>query len=352
MCGIGYANDMYETYYKLIANSRMNILVGNLKRSFIRNSSIFSWTGSIQLWSIADGRLIKAIPFSEKEYSYSIDVNATGDLLVASIAYVPKGGKYEHYAIACYSLTEKRWLWRNDWKRDDAGKTVKFSPDGRKILVVGNKNIYIFGTNGNEIERIAEPLKDYPVLRLAFVGYALSPSCRYFVIWQEKPPPGHSIPARWFVSKWITMWDLETRRQIARWEKPRYESHAAAFTEDEKNVLFGTGGHIDIWSVERQKKIRELLVSDFGSINYLKFSDDYRYLGIFGVGKDFHVVVCEYPGGRIVRDFRNMEGGYGMGGLYPMTFFKGGDFFAFAERGRVCLYNTQTWEEKWCFPPK
>ena len=117
---------------------------------------------------------------------------------------------------------------------------------------------------GKRLETIEEPLKDYPNLSMVAGGLFLSPSSHYVVVWHEPALPGHHITGRWIANKWVTVWDLQTRKQIARWGKPAYETICAAFTQDEKQILFGSGG-IRISSIERQENDSRLVFGAYRS---------------------------------------------------------------------------------------
>jgi len=80
----------------------------------------------------------------------------------------------------------------------------------------------------------------------------------------------------------------------------------------------------------------------------MRFSKDYQYLALNLAGKNFHIRVYDYSTQKEIQSFEDVDAAP-PGHLYPMTFFDGSDFFAFAKRkNQVCVYNTKTWEEKWC----
>lgn len=305
---------------------------------------------AIRLWSVENGKLEDAMEFSRGEEPRKIDVSPDGELMAVAFRIFPTKGERSGYAsIACYSLSEKEWLWRNDWRSKYMAREVKFSPDGLKVIVIGYENILLYDAKtGKKLEIIEEPLKDYPIIGMSIRGSVLSPSGRYFVVWQEKPLPGHHLLGRLIANKWVTVWDLQTRKQIARWKKPEYENICAVFTKDENNILFGSEeGHIRMWSVEKQEMIREWSVGET-TVDYLKFSNDYRYLAIFGVGKKFHIIIFDYLEENEVHHFSGFDCVHGEGESFPMTFFNTSKFFTFAESHRLCVYDTQTWQEKWC----
>jgi hypothetical protein len=67
-------------------------------------------------------------------WANSIAVSKNGSLIVASLL-----GKGE---IACYSLSDRKWLWRVMWvEKGVGGIAMHFSFDDRKVVVVGYRNI-------------------------------------------------------------------------------------------------------------------------------------------------------------------------------------------------------------------
>lgn len=308
---------------------------------------------TIWVWSAENGRVEDTLYFPPKGGPRAIDSNPNGDGVTAALWNPPaRGEKYGHSSIAYYSLTEKKWLWSDDWPSEfGRARRVKFSSDGLRVIGVGFKNMLVYDARiGKKLEAIGEPLKDYPLLSDSVRGSVLSPSGRYIVIWQEPAPSGHLL-GRWIANKWVTVWDLQTRKQVARWRKPEYVNFCAAFTRDEKHILFGSGidsrGHIRMWSVERQEMIRDWSLGD--GVCDMKFSEDYRYLAVYLAGEDLSIRVYDYSNEKEVHSFRGV-GSSTFGEPTPMTFFDGSDFFAFAKKDQVCVYNTKTWEEKWCSP--
>ena len=78
------------------------------------------------------------------------------------------------------------------------------------MIVIGYENILFYDAKtGQKLEVIEEPLKDYPIIGMSIRGSVLSPSGRYLVVWQEKPPPGHHILGKLIANKWVTVWDLQ-----------------------------------------------------------------------------------------------------------------------------------------------
>lgn len=345
--GMALAAGYDEVYKNLVSTPRSRFLAGNSKnyRKEVTN---------ISFWSVENGKLEDTMQFSFKEKAKAIiDMSPDGESMVVAFWNLPaEREKYGYTSVNCYSLAEKKWLWRENWlPKSDMARDVRFSPDGLKITVIGYKNIILYeARTGKQLEIIGGPLKEYPPLDLSLQGIFLSSSGRYCVAWQEKPLPGHALLRRLFVSRWVTVWDLQTRKQIARWRRPKYKNFCAAFTQDEKHILFGSIGHIQIWSVEKQRMVREWPLPDFRGVYYLKFSEDYRYLAVYGVSRNFDITIYEYPEGKKSHHFEDVGGGRTEEEPYPMTFFDASNFFAFAKKDQVCVYNTQTWKEKWCYP--
>lgn len=356
--------DEWESYHRELAFiKKTRHLVGSSRqyRRFKDTKGFTHVEGSdffIRVWSAEDGRVEDVLRFSSQEETRSIAASPVGELVAVSFWYRSgMKGKEGQSSIGCYSVTEKKWLWREDWPATfDAGRKVQFSPDGSKIFVIGFKNLVLYEANtGKRLEIMREPLRDYPLLHMSVRGSVLSPSGRYFVVWQELAPPGHHKWGKFIANKSVTVWDLQTRRQIAGWKKPEYETYCAVFTKDEKSILFGSGiGHIRTWSVERQEMIQEwpVGVNNLVGVNDMRFSEDYQYLAINYGGQRFGIRVYDYATREEIQSFEDVYVDL-FADPYPMTFFDGSDYFAFAtRRNQVCVYDNRTWKEKWCSPPK
>jgi len=351
--------DEWEVYHEDLAFVQKTRSIVGTSQKFRRFKDIKGFTqgeGSdffIRVWSAEDGTVEDTLRFSSREETMSIAASPDGDLIAVAFFNRPgMKGKERQSSIGCYSVSEKRWVWREDWPvKFDQARRVQFSPDGRKVFIIGFKNVLLYeAKTGKRLETIGEPLKDYPLLSMSVRGSVLSPSGRYFVVWQELAPPGHHTWGRFIANKWVTVWDLQTRQEIARWKKPDYENECAVFTCDEKNILFGSAlGYIRTWSVEKQEMIQEWPVAaNSEGVADMRFSKDYRYLALNLAGPTFYIRVYDYSSQKEIWSFKDV-GAAPSGHPYPMTFFDGSNFFAFAKRkNQVCVYNTKTWKEKWC----
>jgi hypothetical protein len=62
----------------------------------------------------------------------------------------------------------------------------------------------------------------------------------------------------------------------------------------------------------------------------------------------FSIKVWDYATNRQAHEFRDVNPSHMMCSGYPMAFSPDGKYFAFERQGKLCLYETETWQEKWC----
>jgi WD40 repeat protein len=343
----------YSNNLAFVQNARSLVVTSKKYRTIIDKAKDKSETDKfeypIRILSAENGKLEDIMHFPAQEEPWSIAGRPNGTTMV--VVFRKSTEKSSYTSIRCYSFSEKRWTWRDDWPgKFDACRKVQFTPDGLKVIVIGYKHILFYDAEtGRKLEVIDEPLRDYPLLSMSVRGTVLSPSGRYVVVWQELAPPGHHVTGKWIANRSVTVWDLQVRKQIAKWSKPEYETLCAAFTQDEKHILFGSS-RITIWSVEKQEMIRDLHLGHAGFVPDMRFSSDYRYLALIVAGKEFVVRVYDYVKEREVQSFGDVAAPT-RADSYPMTFLNGSGFFAFAKSKEVCVYDTQTWKEQWCSSP-
>lgn len=327
----------------------------------------------ISLFSIDDGELIHSVLLNEGESPGMIAASDDGDLV--GVTYLIWKDRYapESYGIGCYSIQERRWLWKEKWADFFSDEThgdfidrVIFRSAGRKIVAIGRKTLVIYDARtGKVLEKWKEPLKDYPVLRFGPTRSALSPSGRYLVVWQEFDPthlPDYIY--RFRVNKEVAVWDIDQHKLVARWEKPQGQLCCAVFSPDEKQIVFGSAeGYIRIWSISEEKVVREW-EAHFGKEGYKKYpyssyfwaliiSHDGKYLatrGATATGDGYDVKIWDLMTGKLAHEVRDVRSG-GDFGKPKMAFSSNGKYFACAQdRHLWCLYDTQTWGKKWCVP--
>ena len=317
--------------------------------------------GSIRFWSIINGKLEEVIDLKDREWADSLAISNDGKLMVAALLYANETG--------CYSLNEKKWLWKVKWvEKGVIGNAMRFTPDDRKIVVVGFRKIVIYDAKIGDILQKQEDSSGfsggYPEYRTRY--HAISPSARYAAFWQ-----GHlEHDEGWWSSKniWVVVRDIEEGKTIAKQAKlqSKYKNCSAAFTPDEKNVALGSmNGRVRVWSIADQRINRdwEAFWNDKPTpfeknpapnlINSMIFSHDGRYFATMGfeIKSGFAIKIWDYPTNKLLHEFvKVISSSLGMCSAYPMAFSPDGKYFALEQQGKLCLYDTRTWEEKWCVP--
>jgi len=318
------------------------------ERIVLKGISLPASRGVIYFWSTENGRLDDFVPFSKEVLPKHFDISQDGARMVVIFSdYTQKEKK--SFWLGCYSLMEKRWLWKSRWGSEDnePPDAVKFLPSGRSILTLGYFSVWYYDAEtGHRIDERKGVLKEYPVYRWALRSRYVSPSGRYLVIWQEKPYEGIA----WGVNKFVTVWDLPASKEVARWRKPGYECQIATFSPDEQSVVFGCkDGYIREWSIKNQSLVRELKTS--AEVLSVMFSPNGKYLAVNSGIKD--ITVFDYATLRKLHDSYSPGRNYPVpvGEQYPMVFSADGESMALWDRGRICLYSTANWEQKWCVVP-
>jgi WD40 repeat protein len=316
--------------------------------------------GSISFWSIEDGKVKEALALGKGVWADSIAVSNNGSSIVTSLL-----GKNE---IACYSLTERKWLWKVNWvEKGVVGNAMRFTNDDRKVVVVGARNILMYNALTGAILERQEDSKGFsngfPHGRTRNNG--ISPSARYAAFWQGNLEHGET----WWSSRniWVLVRDIEDGKTVAKQGKiqEKYKNCSAAFTPDEKSLLLGSmDGYVRIWSIAGEKVVREWRAywhenaSTFeenpapNEIGSITFSPDGRYLATMGHLKGKSAVrIWDYTTNKLIHEFDDViSSPLSMCSGYPMAFSPDGKYFALEQQGNLCLYDTQTWEEKWCVP--
>jgi WD40 repeat protein len=312
--------------------------------------------GSVRFWSINDGKLKEVLDLGKGEWADALAVSNNGSLI--AIALLHKN------AIACYSLPDKKWLWEVNWVgKGVVDNALRFAPDDRTVVVVGFRNIVTYDAQTGDVIKRQEDSKGFSA---EFPNYrtrnnAISPSARYAAFWQGNLEHDEG----WWSSRniWVVVRDIENEKIIAKQEKiqEKYKNCAAVLTPDEKNLLLGSmDGYVRVWSIAEQKVIREWKAhwrdtkSSFrenpapDAIHSLTFSPEGRYLATMG-GNLFAIKIWDYETKKLIHEFDDViSSSLAMCSGYPMTFSPDGKFFAFEQQGQLCLYDTKTWEERWC----
>jgi WD40 repeat protein len=327
--------------------------------------------GSLRFWSLEDGSLKRIVQLDENQFSSSMAVSSDGRLIAVGTFKVKRRGITEGWgtserSLRCYSTRDQRWIWEvkgRDGTEDCAGcdLEVAFSSDNARVLAASAKYIAIYDARTGELLReTKKPLSDYSLsIHSMKKGRVFSPSGKYFVVWQEKPIPGHEIMVGLFANDKMTVWDFEKDKRVAYWKKDK-PICSARFPPDERKIILGSmDGYLRVWDMLEQRVVREWkahstsndLASATGTTMISAISQDGLYLASFGDGNTrFDVRVWNYATGALVHEFRETAFMGGCRQYYPITFDRNGGSIAFQNWGNLCLYDTKTWEERWCVP--
>jgi WD40 repeat protein len=301
---------------------------------------------------------MEVLDLGKGQWANSMAVSNNGNLVVIEIS--PKN------ETACYSLKERKWSWSIKWvEKGVVGNAIQFIPDDRRVVVAGFKNIVTYDSENGIILQNKEDSKGFcngfPQFNTRNI--AVSPSARYVALWQGY----QEAHEEFYTSKniWAVVRDIEIDKIIAKQGnmKQKYKNCSGVFTPDEKNLVLGSlGGNIRVWSIADQKVVREWIAygsgeSDppektpfFNAIGSMTFSPKGQYLATMGFPKEgFTIRVWDYSSNKLIHEFIDVcFSGPAMGDAYPMAFSPDGKYFAFEQQGKVCLCDTQNWQEKWC----
>ena len=317
--------------------------------------------GSIRFWSTDGGELKEVLYLGKGEWATSLAVSNDGCLIVV--------GLLAKNQIVLYSLKENRWLWKVNWvEKGLVGNPIRFTPDDRKLVVLGARNIVTYDAKTSTILQRLEDSKGFsggfPNDRTR--NHAISLSARYGAFWQGYIEHDEG----WWSSRniWVLVLDIETGKIVAKQGKiqEKYKNCSATFTPDEKGVVLGSmDGYMRVWSIADQRVVRRWRAYGAGeeplpfeempfpnSIDSMTFSPEGRHLATMGHLKGgFNIRIWDYSSNKLIHEFVDViSSSLPMCSGYPMAFSPEGKYFAFERQGKLCLYDVQTWQEKWCVP--
>lgn len=242
-----------------------------------------------------------------------------------------------------------------------------FTSDDKGVVAMGFDAIVTYNAkDGSVIDKLDSKSAfsgDYPRFKTSFS--ALSRSSKYAAIWQGNLE--HDETLDWKPNIWVVVWDIAKKAIIGRQEKLQsvYKNCSGVFTPDERTVLLGSlDGIVREWSVLEQRTVKKWQAYGIGApqqkddedtspfpLDAMSFSPDGKYLATVGLEpKIFFVVkIFDYPKNNLIHAFENVvAGSLAQCHGYPMAFSPDSKYFAMEKRGQLCLYDTQTWKEKWC----
>lgn len=316
---------------------------------------------SICLWSMTEGKSSDLVQLNKDEAADSMTVSSDGSLLAVTFHDVFKY-RHEGKSIGCYSIKDNKWLWKAKWVEKALYSKVEFTPDNGKLIAVGYENLIVYdATTGKTLERQTEPFDGYIASYDSPIRSAISPNGRYIGIWQETSKARAESWWRRNGSKWATIWDSDKNTMTGRWESHQTGACSAAFTPDEKHILFASmDGYVRVWSIATQKMVKEwkaYLRNDPDSNKMLSgtivVSPDNHYIATFGGSDNSRSIrIWSYPDGNLLHEVDDVAKAVALTvdgcAIYPMAFSPDVKYFAFEKQGRLCLYDMQTWQEKWC----
>ncbi len=316
--------------------------------------------GSVRFWSLTTGEERGIVQLNKDEVADSMTVRSDGRLVAVTFHNVFKY-RHEGKFIGCFSIAENKWLWKEKWAEKALYCKVNFTSDNRKLIAVGYENLIVYNaTSGKTLRRQTELFDDYVASYDSPIRSALSPNGRFIAIWQETSKARAESWWRRNGSKWVTIWDIDKNKMIGRWESHRAGACSAAFTPDEKYVIFASSdGYVRVWSISTLQMTMEWRAyrsndPDSNKVNgAIVVSPDSNYIATFGGSKtSSSIKVWAYPNGNLLQEFDEIAKTVALTvdgcAIYPMAFSPDGKYFAFEKQGRLCLYDMQMWKEKWC----
>jgi len=312
--------------------------------------------GSLVVWSI-DGTKTQTFDFEKGVWGASIAVSNKGDSVVLGLVGGPD--------LMLYSLVEKRPVWKMKGIEKVFGlSSASFTPDDNRVVVVGFKNIVILDSKSGSI---LERQEDSEAFSFGLPRYRtridqINRTGRYVAFFQGNVEVHDEAKLKNNV--WITVYDVESKKLVAKqaYVQKGYKNCSAVFTQDERNLVLGSmDGFVRLWSITDQKVIRQWKAyenskpSTFREIPFpnpidsVILSSDGRLLATMGsTDASFSIKVWDYTTNRQVHEFRDVNPPWAMCSGYPMAFSPDGKCFALEQQGKLCLYDTQAWQEKWC----
>lgn len=313
--------------------------------------------GVLLVWSI-DGTIKQRFDFEKGVWGASMAVSNKGDSVVLGLVGGPN--------LMCYSLVDKSSVWKMKGIEKGLGLSpISFTTDDHRVVVVGFKNIIIFDSKSGTI---VERQEDSGAFSFGLPKYStridrLSHTGRYAAFFQGNLE--HDEPMKNNV--WITVYDIEKKKLVAKQAHVQkgFKNCSADFTRDERNLVLGSmDGVVRVWSIPDQKVVRQwnayenIKAPTFRQRPFSNFIDsvilspDGRLLATIGLNAGdvgFSIRIWEYATDRKVHEFLGVFSNTMCSG-YPMAFSPDGKYFAFEQQGKLCLYETETWGEKWCVP--
>lgn len=312
----------------------------------------------ILFWSLANGRLEHEIELGNRNWPLSIKESPDGEYLAVTLM--------RSNEIACYSISQKKWLWKRPLDEKVAGSSVQFRAGGTTIIFLGIDFLVTYDAQtGNIIKREQSPSgmkKEY---------VCLSSTGKYFAVWG--PRYGHNDhflgPFDYVKPKWITVRDTGSMTAVLETSKllKPYKYCGGTFAPDDHSLVLGSlNGEVSVWSLQQGRVIREWQAYGKGAplfqnaatgatVSSLTISRDGKFLASYGIDLDvdnrdslFRVKIWDFISSSLLKTFEISDRGASCNHPFPMVFSADGKLFAIEQDKKLCLYDTTTWAVKWC----
>lgn len=304
--------------------------------------------GAIRFWSVETGSVVYSERLGWSERVNAMAGSGDGDYIAVSF--------FGADDIGCYSVKEKKWIWRAKWKdKSTSSVVISFSSDNQRLIVVGRKYIVEYAVKSGII---IKQLHDEGAFTAPYASTyrlaGISSSGKYAAFWKGYPEHHEMFPALLPKTKWIVVWDLQQEKIIADWKQRfvKNENCSAAFTPDEKYLFLGSmDGVMRKWSIEKKENVDEWKPF-LSRIETVMFSSKGRFLAMDGSDASTSggpgVKIRDMTINKDVHVFRNVGGNRSVCEPYPMAFSKDESLVALKQENNLCLYETSHWNNKWC----
>ena len=347
-----------------------NNIIALVRKGTFRDSisNEWSWNSSINILSSKDGELIKEIPLDVNEYVYAFNVSYDG-LTFAIQSKIKIERETEITEIKQYSLKQENWDWRKSWNDDAHCMRIAYNSDNSQIICITNKSVIILDPHtGSEIKRNSNIASFFDEDYTNYTRMELSKYGNFFVFWHNYIHAPEYSEESWITSpfnpltwpfrligalgnlfseaKFIYIWDVLNDKVMYKIEIPKgVPIGSPAFTSSGDTLFWGP--------IMNENKLK---IFDLRELTLLKEMDDSL---VFKYGGDFKTIspngkylfegfrVVEIESSKIIRQFSYERYGDRMRDPYPVAFSPDNKCFVIEELGKICLYDTESWEKIW-----
>jgi WD40 repeat protein len=222
------------------------------------------------------------------------------------------------------------------WPDPTSMRSVVFSSDGKTVAVSdpnwpNNNRFYLWDcTTGKEAQELKAPVG-------SFVGFQFSPDGKFLAslgdevtdiwevatgkllhslrggIWSPVFSPDSKLLATCSggnLRRTIILWDVETGKELRRWDSPQYQVFALIFGSDSKSLASSGPGSVYVWSTNTCKELMRFSVNEF--VESVNFSPSGRVIAITQRG---HLAPClvslwEVPSGERINGIESPQGDF------------------------------------------